>query len=123
MNNELFIELIKMHVRDAAIEDVISKLNKPPGRKPRERHVTQSQWFNQLSTDDKNSVKEVVQEAVDEAIFGFLAVLDGVRAVEDSSEHKGEFILMYGLEGVNERLNDPDKEYLHDIYNGLTNPR
>ncbi len=123
MNNELFIELIKMHVRDAAIEDVILKLNKPPGRKPRQRHVAQSQWFNQLSTDDKNNVKEVVQEAVDEAIFGFLAVLDGVRAVEDSSEHNGEFKLMYGREDGEDRLNDPDKEYLHDIFNGLTNPR
>ncbi|NDI35372.1 hypothetical protein [Chengkuizengella sediminis] len=33
MNNELFIDRIKTYVRDAAVEDVILKLNKPPGRK------------------------------------------------------------------------------------------
>ncbi|PLR81426.1 hypothetical protein CVD25_20325 [Bacillus canaveralius] len=122
MNNESFIERIKMYVRDVAIEDVILNLNKPPGRKPRQRHVIQSQWFNNLCSNDQNILKEIIQEAIDEAIFGFLATLDGVRIIEDNDEQKGEFKLTYTLGDKKERLNDPDKEYLHDIYNSLTNP-
>ncbi|NDI35371.1 hypothetical protein [Chengkuizengella sediminis] len=51
-----------------------------------------------------------------------MATLDGVRAIEDNDE-KGELNLTYTREGIKEKLNDPDKEYLHDIYNSLTNPR
>lgn len=118
MDNELFTESIKLYVRDTAIKSTISVLEKPPGRKPSQSTVAQSQWFNQLSTNEQHMVQEVIQEGIDMALFGFLAVLDGVRVIEDDGE--GEFVLLYKRKGVKERINDPDKEYLHDIYNSLT---
>jgi hypothetical protein len=52
---------------------------------------------------------------VDRAIFGFLCVLDGVRAIEGARD-KGRLVLFYDRES-RVLLNNPDDEYLHDIYN------
>lgn len=120
MDGEEFVAKIKEYVRDTAIEDVVNRLIKPPGRKPRRRHIQLSNWFNQLSDDDRQMVKGIVTEAVDEAIFGVLSTLDGARPIEDSID-KGSFNLIYTKEGEQILLNPPDNEYLHDIYNSITN--
>jgi hypothetical protein len=49
-------------------------------------------------------------------VFGFLCVLDGVSAIEDG-EVKGKLNLFYEKHGKQQLLNDPQEEYLHDIFN------
>ena len=118
MNSEEFVKMIKLYVRDAAVEDSISKLEKPPGRKPRQRHLNQSEWYNKLSEENKVMFKSIIEEAIDESLFGFLSVLDGVRVIEDG-ESRGTLKLSYQNKNEKILLNNPDKEYLHDIYNYL----
>ena len=82
MYTEDFVMKIKTYVREAAIDDTISALNNPPGRNPRSKYVLQSEWYNKLTTEDKTMLGQVLAEAVDEAIFGMFAVLDGVELLK-----------------------------------------
>ena len=75
-----------------------------------------SEWFNNLPEGDRRNVESIIVDAVNEALFGLLSVLDGARAIEDSGD-KGQLVLTH--KGVKENLlNDPDKIGLHDLYNG-----
>jgi len=51
---------------------------------------------------------------IDYAVFGFLTVLDGVRAVESTPE-KGEFELRFSKGGI-ETVISPSDPYLHDLF-------
>lgn len=113
MDTKLFVAAIRRHVCDAAIEDVIEKLKSPPGRRVLPEKKAKSDWFNDLSESDALHVKHVVEDAVDEAIFGLFAVLDGSRTVCE-----GRFDLMYvGAEQV--LLNDPSKIGLNEVFNAV----
>jgi hypothetical protein len=61
-------------------------------------------------------VLEIVKESVETSVFGFLCVLDGVRAIEDD-EIKGRLDLFYDKAGNQQLLNNPEEEYLHDLFN------
>lgn len=116
MNNKAFVDAIKIAVRDAAVFGTLELLRNPPGRRPRQDLIDISKWFNSLSDEDKKMLSNILRLNTDAAVFGFLAVLDGERVVEDSQK-KGEFELFYiGSEG-RVRLNAPDQEMLHDIFN------
>jgi hypothetical protein len=114
MNMEDFIHALKQVVRDAAIDESISVLDRPPGRRPPIKLQEQSQWYHSLKEDDKRVLAQIIADTSDRAIFGFLCVLDGVRAVEDV-EIKGRFELRYLKDGV-VLLNPPNGIMLHDLY-------
>lgn len=116
MDQQIFINGIKTEVVDGSIESMESNLIKPSGRKPAQKLTEMSEWFNQLKDDDKNMVLKIVKESVETTVFGFLCVLDGVRPLEDE-ETKGSFELYFKKHGVQQLINDPEKEYLHDLFN------
>ena len=115
MNNIQFIDVIKIAVREAAVESVIDNLQDPPGRLSSHKEQEVSLWFQSLSTEDRARVSQIVAEAVDEAIFGFLSVLDGTRAIE-SGEDKGRLNLTYSKKDSEILLNDEGDVFLHDLY-------
>jgi hypothetical protein len=115
MNSEEFIEKIKLVVRDAAVEGTVENLLDPPGRSVGDRMRLRSEWYNSLSIDEKSYITDVIVEAVDEAVFGLLAVIDGVRVIEKEGT-KGRFVLIYRKD-EDTVINSPDEAYLHDIYN------
>lgn len=115
MNSDKFIDVIKLVVRDAAIEDTISILGSPPGRKPSKELVELSEFYNGMTDKDKVSVNNIIKRAVDDAVFGFLCVIDGVRAIEDG-EDKGELTLTYS-KGNLPPININEDNELHDIFN------
>jgi len=115
MNAEKFVEIIQKVVVSGAENSVKSNLDEPPGRKPLQQLVDMSNWYNQLNEKDKAVVGQIIKESVRTAIFGFFCVLDGVRAIEN--ENKGELKLYYVNKDIQELLNDPDKEFLHDLFN------
>ncbi|MGS0690433.1 hypothetical protein [Shewanella sp. 30m-9] len=114
MNNSEFIIVIQDVVSTTAIEDTLDNLKSPPGRRPDESLVKQSTWFNSLSDSDKDMVKSIISDAVNESAFGFLCVLDGVRSTSESGT-SNNLKLTHG----NTLLNDPEKEYLHDLYKNV----
>jgi len=121
MKAEEFIATVKQVVHDSAVESVCSTLESPPGRRPSRRLTELSQWYHTLSPADRQRLSEVVQHAVHSSIFGFLSVLDGVRAIEDGPD-KGNLELAFTHGTERQLLNDPEREFLHDIYQSLVYP-
>jgi hypothetical protein len=115
MNAEEFIVALKHVVRDAAIRDTLSILERPPGRNPPQELKTASERFHSLSSEHHQVLTFAVSNAVDSAIFGLLCVIDGVRtAVDDKGQ--GRFELRYVGETV-DLLNDENAPMLHNLYN------
>ena len=92
-----------------------TNLNKPVGRKPDKKLLEMSQWYHSLGEHDRMSLKRVLTDSIDEAIFGFLCVLDGSRDIELD----GTLELIFRNEEANEMINKGDID-LHDIYQSLT---
>lgn len=115
MNSEEFISALRVSVRDASISDAIKVIGDPPGRKISPEAKQLSEWYKSLGSQERDFVARIITDAVDRAIFGFLCVLDGVRAIEGARD-KGRLVLFYDRES-RVLLNNPDDEYLHDIYN------
>tara|TARA_A100001391_G_scaffold175884_1_gene138841 strand:- start:290 stop:646 length:357 start_codon:yes stop_codon:yes gene_type:complete len=115
MDSEKFVSIIREVVRNIAIEDTMDNIKDPPGRKVPESELIRSNWFNALSDIDQDTVKSIVEDAVDEAIFGILSVLDGTRAIEEGDD-KGTLVLVHE-DKSKVVLNDPDAIGLHDLYN------
>lgn len=114
MNKEEFIDAIKTVVIKDSIKSVESNLIEPPGRAPEKKLLTLSEWFNKVSSEDRNMIMQLVKESVETSVFGFLCVIDGVRAIEDDDE-KGKLNLYYEKGHKQILLNDPDDVYLHDL--------
>jgi hypothetical protein len=115
MTTESFIDAVKEVVRNASISSMETVLRHVPGRSPDKRLMALSAWHASLSDPDKQMVTQVIEQAVDNAVFGFLCVLDGVSVVESNS---GNFELRYRRQGDTVVLS-PNEEagYLHDLYN------
>ena len=122
MNAEQFIQLLVRYVRDTSISGTFSILTNPPGRKPREKHVRISNWLNQLPDEERMIVKQVVEESVDAALFNILCVFDGVKKIEESTGDS-QFRLIHEIGQSSECINDPNDEYLHDIYKDVVDSR
>lgn len=113
MNPAEFVTAIEAAVAQAAVDDVLSLLNSPPGRRPSESLMKLSEFYKGLSSGEQAMIADVVKLSVDESVFGFLCVLEGVRAIENGPG-KGELVLSY--EGdVSAHINRGMD--LHDLYN------
>jgi len=118
MNQKEFINAIRIAVADSAKKSIESILANPPGRKPNRGDVELSDWFKALDEENKDFISRVIKRTADMAVFGFLCVLDGVRAIEYGPD-KGNLNLYYEKNGNTILLNDADEEYLHDIWNAV----
>jgi hypothetical protein len=76
-----FIDAVHAAVYKTAIDGVIRLLVQPPGRRPRPDIVDLSIWYNELSEGQQSHVRDVVRLTADQAVFGMLAALDGVRSL------------------------------------------
>lgn len=114
MNKTDFISNVKSFVRDTAVEDTFENAIDPPGRKTTDIEKAIANWLTNLSPEEIDYVQHLIRAAADEAIFGLLCVIDGVRKF---SEDDGNFLLQFKTDTANFLLNDPKDEYLHDIYN------
>ncbi|MCH7402249.1 hypothetical protein ACFOUP_18410 [Belliella kenyensis] len=118
MKSEEFIKKIKTTVSKGAISDVLDILESPAGRNPEKELLEISKWYNNLNQKDKFFIERVIEMSVDTSVFGFLYVLDEVRAIENSP-NKGSLKLYYSKDKISTLLNNHDMEYLHDLYNSL----
>jgi hypothetical protein len=114
VDKESFVDAVRLAVQDAAITGTISLLTGPPGRKPDENLVALSAWFNRLAVSDRQNLERVVEMTAHAALFGFLCVLDGARAIE-SGPLKGTLDLRYRRGESDISLSDDDGEMLHEL--------
>ena len=117
LNSESFIQAIKAYVREVAVENTVNAVANPPGRRPSKESREIADWYSGLPAHQKEIIGQIIREAVDDALFGLLCVLDGVRAIEDTHS-SGWLELHYVSETGRTLLNNPRTDYLHDIYNG-----
>jgi hypothetical protein len=116
MDPERFVQVLREVVRDSAVTNTISNLVQPPGRKPHEDLRRLADWYEGLDPTSRTMLARALEMAVDSAVFGFLCVLDGARAIEDGPD-KGSLKLIHS--GTVDRiLNDPNEAPLHDLYRG-----
>ena len=114
MDSREFVDVLRLVVRDGAVSEVLSTLQRPPGRRPPQSLRESSAWYNSLDDQQKQILSVVLQDAVDRAVFGVLCVLDGVRAIENDSE-KGRLELRYVKNG-SVLLNPSQGEMLHEMW-------
>jgi hypothetical protein len=112
MDREIFVDAIRRVVRDAAVADTLAALSQPQGRRPGAGVVGLSAWYSQLSPLDRERLERVIEMAADGAVFGFLCVLDGARAI-DSEEGTLDLRYRKGMEDLS--LNDEDGSPLHEL--------
>jgi hypothetical protein len=111
MTPEEFVEAIRRDVFHSAVEGTLSQLEKPSGRRPRAPQLEASAWYLKLSKADRAQVRRVAAAAAHSAVFGFFAVLDGVRTVTKA----GDFVLVLRRHDQEWTLNG--NVILHDIFN------
>jgi hypothetical protein len=112
MSPEEFVSALRVHVMRAAVDDTIDAIVNPPGRKPATELTQLSTWFRGLDEADRSMLRRAFVEVSHIAVFGVLAVLDGVRPV-DEHQPPGALELWYeGREGRTKLNGD-----LHDILN------
>ena len=116
MDSNEFVESIKIGVEQSTFDGLKSILENPPGRSPSKELVGLSDWYKSLHIADKENLHEIIKLAAQHSVFGMLCVIDGVRQIE-STYDKGELVLEFHKNGEKIRLNDPNGEYLHDIFN------
>jgi hypothetical protein len=112
MNSRDFVEALKRHVGDAAIEGTIA-IKHVPGRGARPKERARSDWYNGLSATEADHVNDAIATAVHATLFGLLVVLDGDRLIDDK---RGQFELAY-VTDQRVLLNDPEEIGLHDLLN------
>ncbi|EPJ9675216.1 TPA: hypothetical protein I8190_005618 [Citrobacter freundii] len=115
MNADEFVWVLNAVVKDAAVEDTISILKSPPGKKPSKELVDLSDFYNNQTDENKDIINKIINRVADYSLFGVLCVLDGVRAIEDDGD-KGELILTYQKNNTPSIVLNEHKN-LHDIYN------
>ena len=115
MDAEKFVGVLNTVVKDAAVEDTISILESPPGRRPDKELVELSEYYNAQSDDIKKIINKIIERVADDSLFGMLCVLDGVRVIEDD-EDKGELVITYKKSKGKHVILNENKD-LHDIYN------
>jgi hypothetical protein len=81
LSTDEFIDNLRLAVYRTAIDGTSRLIENPPGRSPRSDLVELSEWFHSLSPEGRDRLFEVIRLSVDQAVFGFLAVLDGARAI------------------------------------------
>jgi hypothetical protein len=113
MNAEEFVTALKSYVQDAAVEDTIANLRRPPGRRIFSENSELSHWYNALSPAERNMVDKIISMSVRSAVFGLLAVLDGARTIDVEN---GRFEL-YHIAEKRVLLNHPEGHDLHDLFN------
>lgn len=116
---ENFAEAVKLAVIDTNALDLATCYENPPGRKPSQRLLDNSNWYRSLSEQDRSQVVEVMKDASHSAVFGLFCVLDGVRPVEDTVI-KGHFKIYHcAASGERTRIIPTNTNMLHDLLNAI----
>jgi len=116
MTPEEFVAALRKVVLLTTVNSTLSVLERPPGRAPGRELIELSSWYKGLVPEERAMLQRVATMVARQAVFGVLAVLDGVRPVESTPE-KGNFRLVFQKGGREWALNPPDGVALHDLLN------
>jgi hypothetical protein len=113
MTPETFIAALRTQVCNGAVEAVLAALAAPSGKQPSPSDVELSNWYNEQTPSVQGHAREIIEQAVEQATFNVLAVLDGVAAIGCGDAR----LELYGVDGGSRvLLNDPSREELHRLF-------
>jgi len=115
MNSKEFIEAIKIAVYQSAVKSTIEHLKRPAGRRPNPQDVELSKWYNNLTAENQEQVRKIIDSASQQATYNFLLVLDHLSFLEDVGE-KGTLELMYKKGDESVLLNNFYEESLTNLF-------
>lgn len=115
MKPQEFVDAVRELVLHAAVEDTVSVVSNPPGRRPSRDLVELSEWFNNLPEADQAMTKRLLALASRQAVFGLLAVLDGARKIAPSEATPDYFELRHVHGAETDILGGPDGASLHEL--------
>lgn len=114
-NADDFVEALRIAVRDAAVTQTIGYIANPPGRRVPGDLKKLSEWYGNLSSDERATFSLALEKVADSVMFGILCVLDGIIAIEDGP-NKGYLELQYVKDESSFVLNAKSGPLLHEIY-------
>ena len=88
MTQAEFVEALRDVVLRRLGADISSTWSNPPGRFRSAERSARANWINGLSPQDREQVERLADDAAQAALFGFLCVLDGSRAIENGDRGK-----------------------------------
>ena len=115
MTPEEFVKAVKIAVVRSSVDGTVSELAKPAGRRPAPELVELSEWYKRLPPEDQKQLAAVVARACRLATYGFLCVLDGLKAIEDAPD-KGTLELFHVSGEERTHLNDPAQTFLSALF-------
>ena len=113
MTQQSFVSALREQVCNGAVQTVLAALARPSGREPSQHDVQLSTWYIQQPSADQDRIREIIEEAVEQATFNFLAVLDGVAPVR-SGPARIELSVADGDSRI--LLNSASGEELHRLF-------
>jgi len=121
MEKEEFVKAL-FEKKKGQASDMLKFLLNVPGRKPHQKHLEMSAFCQSLNEEGRQKLQMIIDESIDDTLFGFLCILDHVSFLEDVGE-KSTFELYAVKDGVRTLINDPNKEELHNLYNDYALPQ
>jgi hypothetical protein len=107
---EDFVRAVFDSAYKSGIKSVIEVLEDPPGRQPRPELLRLSTWYLSLNDVERDLAQQLMKQSADAAIFGVLAMVDGVRVFDGA---KSDVVIRVGDVEVSR---DGD---LHEIFRAL----
>jgi hypothetical protein len=114
-----FASIVRDTAYQSAVEGLITNLQRPPGRAPSKDLVAASTWYQSLPESDIAVADWLIRESARAAIFGVLATLDRIRTW---SPDDGTFELWHRAPEVDQLVNPPSGEMLHEAFANLVPP-
>jgi hypothetical protein len=114
MTQDEFIAAVRRGAFESAVRETALQ---PAGRKPHQVLVVMWEWYTALPDRDKALVGQAMRISAYGALFGILAMIDGVRVIDDPPH--GELRLTYVTpDGIEQPLNGmlPDLDELHSLW-------
>ena len=108
-----FVVALKQAAHSGA-DSTMKYLAAPEGRKPQEPLASLSVWYRGLSEADKEMARTLARYSADGSLFHLLSVLDGVVNLDPK---RGSLELHHVSGDTRTRLNDPEGDFLYDIFN------
>jgi len=115
MSPQEFVDSLREIVVHASVTDTMRVVAAPPGRKPAAQVADLNAWFKRLDQSDRDRIEELLAMVAHQAVFGFLAILDGARQIEETVGPKGFFELRFVKNGKENFLSGPRGQVLHEL--------
>ena len=116
MTPEQFVVELKQVVRDGVEGEIEYYLNPPVTNPPGHLGVF-SRWYQGLSDEDKEVARIALEYAAEGSLFSLLNILDNVQSLPSMKGHLESY---YVEDNTKLRLNDPEGDFLYDIFNNIS---